>query len=100
MSKRSREEDVTMDESLGIRAAKKKVLEMNEAERAKKAVAANKREVNKKLRSDVDDLSNLFGNMTATTPPEANMEIEGSGRRRRKTKRRSMRKARKTRGRR
>lgn len=100
MSKRGREEDVTMDESLGMRAAKKKVLESSEAERAKKVAAATKREVNKKLRSDVDDLSNLFGNMTATTAPEPNMEIEGSGRRRRKTKRRSMRKARKTRGRR
>jgi hypothetical protein len=100
MSKRSREEDVTMDESLGMRAAKKKVLESSEAERAKKVVAANKREVNKKLRSDVDDLSNLFGNMKATTPAEQDVAMDGSSRRRRKTKRHSMRKARKTRGRR
>lgn len=100
MSKRSREEDTATDESLGIRPAKKKVLESSEAERAKNIAAANKRELNKKLRSDVDNLSGLFGKMTATAPTEPAMDIEGSGRRRRKTKRRALRKGRKTRGRR
>lgn len=99
MSKRSREEDVTMNESLGMRAAKKKVLEASEAERAKKIASANKRENNKKLRSDMDDMTNLFGQMSATNPPEANMDIEGgrSSRRIRKTKRRSIRKTRRRR---
>jgi hypothetical protein len=100
MSKRTRDSN-TMDidsEPLGPRAAKKKVLEMQAQERAKKEVAAKKREVNKKLRADVDDLSDLFGNMKSSSQEPnvddlsnmmGNMSTEGKGRRKRRHTRKS-----------
>jgi len=96
MSKRTRDSSaMDIDEPLGPRAAKKKVLDIQAQERAKKDVAAQKRQVNKKLRADVDDLSNLFGNMKSSSQEPnvddlsdmmGHMSTEGKGRRRRRTR--------------
>jgi hypothetical protein len=95
MSKRTRDSNtMDIDEPLGPRAAKKKVLDIQAQERAKKDVAAQKRQVNKKLRADVDDLSNLFGNMKSNSQESVDdlsdmmghMSTEGKGRRRRRTR--------------
>ena len=72
MSKRARDEDV-----LGPRSAKRKAMDVSAQEKAKKEAAAEKREVNKKLRGEVDDLAGLFGTMKAS-------EQDGQGRRRRR----------------
>lgn len=75
MSKRQRDEMDMSEESvpLGMRASKRKAIEIQAAEKAKKDASAQKREVSKKLRADVDDLSSLFGKM-------------GQGRRRKHTR--------------
>ena len=95
MSKRTRDSNtMDIDEPLGPRAAKKKVLDIQAQERAKKDVAAQKRQVNKKLRADVDDLSDLFGNMKSNSQESVDdlsdmmghMSTEGKGRRRRRTR--------------
>ena len=75
MSKRARDED--MEPSLGPRSAKRKAMDVSAQEKAKKEAAAEKREVNKKLRGEVDDLAGLFGTMKAS-------EQDGQGRRRRR----------------
>jgi hypothetical protein len=98
MSKRSREDSNMMDmeESLGPRSAKRRVLEMQDAERAKKEAAAQKRVVAKKLRGEVDDLAGLFGQMKASEHPENAMEMEGQGRRRRRRHTRKHKKSKKS----
>lgn len=79
MSKRARDEDMAGVEepSLGPRSAKRKAMDVSAQEKAKKEAAAEKREVNKKLRGEVDDLAGLFGTMKAS-------EQDGQGRRRRR----------------
>ena len=97
MSKRTRDSNaMDIDEPLGPRAAKKKVLDIQAQERAKKDAASQKREVNKKLRADVDDLSGLFGKMSSSSSDDSGMS--GMGRRRRRTrKNRKSKKSKKTR---
>ena len=100
MSKRSRD-DIVMNEPLGPRTAKRKAMDVMAEEKKKSDVSAEKRQVNKKLRADVDDLAGMFGKMTSSDEPAAAMEMDGQGRRRRrKTKRRNTKKTRKSHGRR
>jgi len=73
MSKRQRDDEMDISVPLGMRPSKRKAIENQVAEKAKKDASAQKREVSKKLRADVDDLSSLFGKM-------------GQGRRRRHTR--------------
>lgn len=100
MSKRSRDDDVEMGtEPMGPRLAKRKLLETQAMERAKKEAAAQKREVGKKLRADVDDLSGLFGNMKASTgelQPIEDTDMSGLGRRRKRRHTRKHKKAKKS----
>ena len=101
MSKRSRDDDIEMGtEPLGPRVAKRKVLELQAAERAKKEAASQKREVGKKLRADVDDLSGLFGKISAHTTGELqpihDTDMEGMGRRRRRRHTRKHKKSKKS----
>lgn len=90
MSKRARDEDMAGVEepSLGPRSAKRKAMDVSAQEKAKKEAAAEKREVNKKLRGEVDDLAGLFGTMKAS-------DQDGQGRRRRKRGTRKHKKAKK-----
>jgi hypothetical protein len=97
MSKRGRDEDVMMDEPLGPRSAKRKAIEVMSVDKAKQDVAAEKRQVNKKLRAEVDDLAGLFGKMDASSgEPAAAMEMDGQGRRRRRRKTRKHKKSKKS----
>ena len=97
MSKRGRDEDVMMDEPLGPRSAKRKAIEVMSVDKAKQDVAAEKRQVNKKLRAEVDDLAGLFGKMTSSSDePAAAMDMEGQGRRRRRRKTRKHKKSKKS----
>lgn len=100
MSKRPRDE-IVMNEPLGPRTAKRKAMDVMAEEKKKSDVSAEKRQVNKKLRADVDDLAGMFGKMTSSDEPAGAMEMDGQGRRRRrKTKRRHAKKTRKSHGRR
>jgi hypothetical protein len=97
MSKRGRDE-MDIDESLGPRSAKRKALEILSEDKAKKDVAAQKREVNKKLRGEVDDLAGLFGKMKSSDEEEDVMQGQGRRRRRRHTrKQKKSKKSKKTR---
>jgi len=97
MSKRGRDDDVMMDEPLGPRSAKRKALEVMGEEKAKKEVAAEKRQVNKQLRAEVDDLAGMFGKMNASADePAADMDMDGKGRRRRRRKTRKHKKSKKS----
>lgn len=97
MSKRSRDDDVMMNEALGPRSAKRKALEVMAEDKAKKDVAADKRQVNKQLRAEVDDLAGMFGKMSASSgEPGAAMDMEGQGRRRRRHKTRKNKKSKKS----
>lgn len=74
-----------MSESLGPRSAKRKAIEILGEEAKKSEQAAKKRIVAKKLRKDVDDLSDLFGQMKSSDEPVAvDVEMDGQGRRRRR----------------
>jgi hypothetical protein len=97
MSKRGRDEDVMMDEPLGPRSAKRKAIEVMSVDKAKQDVAAEKRQVNKQLRAEVDDLAGMFGKMNASSAePAAAMDMEGQGRRRRRRKTRKHKKSKKS----
>lgn len=98
MSKRSRDE-IVINEPLGPRTAKRKAMDVMAEEKKKSDISAEKRQVNKKLRADVGDLAGMFGKMTSSDEPPAAMEMDGQGRKRRKTKRRHAKKTRKTRSR-
>jgi hypothetical protein len=94
MSKRSRDDDVMMNEPLGPRSAKRKALNILAEEKAKQDASAEKRQVNKKLRAEVDDLAGLFGSMKASdqgaAPAAMDVEMDMAARgRRRKTRKRS-----------
>ena len=87
--KRGRDEDMAgVEDVLGPRSAKRKAMDVSAEEKAKKEAAAEKREVNKKLRGEVDDLAGLFGTMKAA-------DQDGQGRRRRKRGTRKHKKAKK-----
>ena len=94
MSKRSRgDDDIVMEETLGPRTAKRKALSDMAVEKAKKDAVAQKREVSKKLRADVDYMAGLFGKMSA-----AESSMDGQGRRKRRTrKQKKSKKSKKTR---
>ena len=79
MSKRSRDDDTMMSEPLGPRSATRKAMEVMAEEKAKQDVSAEKRQVNKKLRAEVDDLADMFGKMKSS---------DGKGRKSRKNKKR------------
>jgi hypothetical protein len=96
MSKRSRDDDVTMDEPLGARSAKRKALDVFAEGKAKQDAAAEKRQVNKKLRAEVDDLAGMFGNMKASEDKPAAMDVDGRGRRRSRRKTRKIKKGKKS----
>jgi hypothetical protein len=91
MSKRS-QDDI---EPLGPRNAKRKAMDAMAEEKKKGDVSAEKRQVNKKLRADVDDLAGMFGKMSSSDQAPAAMDMDGQGRRHRKTKRRKTKKTRK-----
>lgn len=94
MSKRSYD-DVVMNEPLGPRTAKRKAMDVMAEEKKKSDISAEKRQVNKKLRGDVDDLAGMFGKMSSSDQPPVAMGMDGQGRRHRKTKRRKTKKTRK-----
>ena len=92
MSKRSRDDDVMMDESLGPRSAKRKAIAIMGEDKAKQDASAEKRQVNKKLRAEVDDLAGMFGSMKASDDKPAGMDVDGRGRRRSRRKTRKTKK--------
>ena len=98
MSKRGRDEDVMMDEPLGPRSAKRKAIEVMSVDKAKQDASAEKRQVNKQLRAEVDDLAGMFGKMNASSAdePAAAMDMDGKGRRRRRRKTRKHKKGKKS----
>jgi hypothetical protein len=77
-----------MSESLGHRTAKRKALDAFAEEAKKSEHASKKRIVAKKLRKDVDDLADLFGQMKSSTdePTAVDVSMDGQGRRRRRTR--------------
>jgi hypothetical protein len=97
MSKRARDEDVKMDEPLGPRSAKRKAIEVMSVDKAKQEASAEKRQVNKQLRAEVDDLAGMFGKMSSSAEePAAAMQMDGQGRRRRRRKTRKHKKSKKS----
>ena len=75
-----------MSDSLGPRSAKRKALDVFEESAKKSEQAAKKRIVAKKLRKDVDDLADLFGQMksSADEPVPVDVQMDGQGRRHRR----------------
>lgn len=75
-----------MSDSLAPRSAKRKAIEILGEESKKSEQAAKKRIVAKKLRKDVDDLADLFGQMksSADEPVAVDVEMDGQGRRHRR----------------
>ena len=96
MSKRSRDDDVVMDEPLGERSAKRKAIAVMGVDKAKQDASAEKRQVNKKLRAEVDDLEGMFGSMKASEDKPAAMDVDGRGRRRSRRKTRKTKKTKKS----
>jgi len=87
-----------MSESLGPRSAKRKALDVFEEGVKKSEHAAKKRIVAKKLRKDVDDLADMFGQMTSSDEPvPLDVQMEGQARRRRRRHTRKHKKSKKTR---